>query len=155
MARDRSSSGMPQSPPNRRFIYLLNLAQRRVQQWSQDDREGMSSAQAGVLFLLRPSEGVPIGDVARALGAGAAGISGLVDRMEAAKLVRRESAPDDGRAVRVMLTERGRVLRDKAKARAAAINGRLTEGFSEEELRIVARWLTDVCDRFKKGNADE
>jgi DNA-binding MarR family transcriptional regulator len=138
--------------PNRRFIYLLNLAQRRVQQWSLDDRRGVTSSQSGVLFLLGAKDGALIGDIAKALGVGPSGISGLVDRMEAAGLVRRAPHPEDGRAVRLELTEQGWVARDAAKARAAAINARLVEGFTEQELDVVARWLTHVGDRFRKGN---
>ena len=138
--------------PNRRFIYLLNVAQRRVQQWSLCDRRGVTSAQAGVLFLLGAKEGALIGDVAKSLGVGPSGISGLVDRMEGMGLVRRTPDPGDGRAVRLELTARGRAERDEAKARAAAINARLVEGFSEQELDVVARWMTNVGERFRKGN---
>jgi DNA-binding MarR family transcriptional regulator len=140
------------SAPNRRFIYLLNVAQRRVQQWSLDERRGVTSSQSGVLFLLGAKDGALIGDVAKAIGVGPSGISGLVDRMEATGLVRRTHDPQDGRAVRLQLTDLGWAARDAAKARAAAINARLVEGFTDTELDIVARWLTHVCERFSKGN---
>jgi DNA-binding MarR family transcriptional regulator len=126
------------------------LAQRRVQQASASERNGVSSAQAGALFLLGAREGMLIGDVARALGVGAAAISGLVDRMEAAGLVQRTPAPEDGRAVRLVLTDRGREARERAKARAATVNQRLTQGFSDDELDVVARWLAAAAERFAK-----
>ena len=116
------------------------------------DRRGVTSAQAGVLFLLGAKDGALIGDVAKSLGVGPSGISGLVDRMEAMGLVRRTPDPEDGRAVRLELTARGRAERDEAKTRAAAINARLVEGFSEQELDVVARWMTQVGERFRKGN---
>ena len=140
------------SAPNRRFVYLLSVAQRRVQQWSTDDRSGVTSSQSGVLFLLGAKDGALIGDVAKALGVGPSGISGLVDRMEAAGLVRRSPDPQDGRAVRLELTDHGWAVREEAKARAAVINERLVEGFSDQELDVVARWLTHVGERFSKGN---
>jgi DNA-binding MarR family transcriptional regulator len=140
------------SAPNRRFIYLLSVAQRRVQQWSTDERSGVTSSQSGVLFLLGAKDGALIGDVAKALGVGPSGISGLVDRMEAAGLLRRTPDPQDGRAVRLELTDHGWAVREETKARAAVINERLVEGFSDQELDIVARWLTHVGERFSKGN---
>jgi DNA-binding MarR family transcriptional regulator len=136
--------------PNRRFVYLLNVAQRRLQRWSESRPDGATAAQAGVLFTVDTEAGVLIGDIARSLGAGPSGISGLVDRMEAADLVRRASDPEDGRAVRLFLTEKGLAARNVAKTRAAAMNARLVEGFSVRELDIVARWLSQVDQRFKE-----
>lgn len=136
----------------RRFIYLLTVAQRRVQQWGREPGETLTPAQAGVLFTLILDEGAPMGEIARALGMGAPGLSGLVDRMEAAGLVRREPDPRDGRAARVFLTDAGRTAREAARARAGAVNARLVEGFTEEELDVVARWLTHVGERFNKGS---
>jgi DNA-binding MarR family transcriptional regulator len=135
---------------NRRFIYLLSMAQRRLQQWTQPDAEGLTSAQSGVLFLLDAEVGSPIGKVAGALGIGPSAISGLVDRMEAVALVRRAPEPADGRAVRLFLTDKGGVAREKAKTRVAAINARLVEGFSEAELDIVAHWLGHVSESFRR-----
>lgn len=135
---------------NRRFIYLLNLAQRRLHRWSVGKRHGVTASQSGVLFLLGGKSPALIGDIAKALGVGLSGVSGLIDRMEAAGLVRRAPDPEDGRAVRLELTDLGRTARDEAKARTAAINVRLVEGFTEQELDVVARWLTHVGDAFKK-----
>ena len=140
---------------NRRFIYLLNLAQRRLQQWTQSVEAGLTSSQSGVLFQLDSNQGVLIGEVARNLGIGPSGISGLVDRMEGAGLVRRVPDEADGRAVRLVLTEQGRAAREVAKRMVATINARLSQGFSDSELTVVARWLTHVSDSFKKEPDDE
>lgn len=135
---------------NRRFIYLLSLAQRRLQRWTQSEVVGLTPAQSGVLFQLNSERGVLIGEVARTLGIGPSGISGLVDRMEAAGLVHRAPDPADGRAVRLVLTEQGQAAREVAKPLAASINALLVAGFSDSELDVVARWLTHVSESFKK-----
>lgn len=132
---------------NRRFIFLLNLAQRRVQQWGRRGDEPVTAAQSGVLFVIK-REGSTMTEVSRTLGVGAPGLSGLIDRMEAAGLVRRVPDPRDGRVALLLLTETGLAARETAKRRAAEINARLSEGFSDEELDVVARWLTSVGDRF-------
>lgn len=142
----------PKQVSDRRFVYLLSVAHRRLQRWSEAQAGSVTAAQAGVLFSLKPGAGSLIGDVAKLLGVGAAGISGLVDRMEAAGLVRRAPDPTDGRAVRLVMTETGQAARDVAKARAAATNARLIEGFSEQELAVVARWLKHVDERFRKDD---
>ena len=135
---------------DRRFIYLLTLAQRRVQQWGREPGETVTAAQAGVLFTLSADKGAPMGEIARALGIGGPGLSGRVDRMEAAGLVRRGPDARDARATRVALTDAGRIAREAAKARAGAVDARLVEGFTEAELDVVARWLTHVGERLNK-----
>lgn len=140
--------------PNRRLIFMLSLASRRVQQRPLEQGQGVTSAQAGALFLLGAKDGALIGDVARALGVGPSGMSGLVDRMEGAGLVRRVPDGTDRRAVRLVLTEDGWAAREVAKERAAVTNARLTDGFTDVELDTVARWLSTVAERFKKGTEE-
>ena len=134
-----------------RLIYLLSVAQRRLQRWmaAQPTRE-VTPAQAGLLFILGKQDGALIGEVGAALDLGPAGISGLVDRSAAAKLVERRADREDGRAWRVWLTPRGRNVLAQAKADTAAINAALTEGFTSAEIDIVARWLTSIQDKFPR-----
>jgi DNA-binding MarR family transcriptional regulator len=140
---------------DRRLVYRLNVAQRRLQLWSEDRQAGLTAAQAGVLFSISPDGGALIGDVAKTLGVGPSGISGLVDRMQAGGLLRRAAEPEDGRAVRLVLTPKGLAARDIAKTRAAAANALLTEGFTADELDTVARWLSQVERRFKKEDGND
>ena len=42
-------------PPDRRLIYLLNVAQRRVQRFVAGRRRGATPAQSGLLFVLGDS----------------------------------------------------------------------------------------------------
>ena len=134
-----------------RLIYLLNVAQRRLQRWmaAQPSSE-VTPAQAGLLFILGKQDGVLMGEAGAALDMGPAGICGLVDRSAAAKLVERRADREDGRAWRVWLTPRGRDVLAQAKTETAAINAALTEGFTSAEIEIVARWLTSIQDKFPR-----
>ena len=138
-----------------RLIYLLNVAQRRLQRWmaAQPDSE-VTPAQAGLLFILGRQDGSLMREAGAALDLGPAGISGLVDRMAAARLVERRADVEDGRAFRIWLTPKGRTGLTRAKLAAAEVNARLSEGFSSAEIDIVARWLTSIQTRFPRG-ADE
>jgi DNA-binding MarR family transcriptional regulator len=135
-----------------RLIYLLSVAQRRLQRWmaAQPSSE-VTPAQAGLLFILGKQDGVLMGEAGAALDMGPAGISGLVDRTAAAKLVERRADHEDGRAWRVWLTPKGRTALAQAKASAAKVNAALTEGFTGAEIDIVARWLTSIQDKFPRG----
>ncbi|MBJ7408050.1 MAG: MarR family transcriptional regulator [Bradyrhizobium sp.] len=87
-----------------RLIYLLTVAHRRLQRWMATRPESeVTPAQAGLLFVLGRQDGVLIGEVGAALDLGPAGISGLVDRSAAARLVERRIDREDGRAFRVWL----------------------------------------------------
>ena len=135
-----------------RLIYLLSVAQRRLQRWMAARPENeVTPAQAGLLFILGKQDGVLMGEAGAALDMGPAGISGLVDRTEAAKLIERRADREDGRAWRIFLTPKGRTALAQAKAAAAEVNAALTEGFTSAEIDIVARWLTSIQDKFPRG----
>lgn len=134
-----------------RLIYLLTVGQRRLQRWmaARPDND-VTPAQAGLLFILGKQDGVLMGEAGAALDLGPAGISGLVDRTAAAKLVERRADREDGRAWRIWLTPKGRTALAQAKAGAAEVNAALTQGFTSAEIDIVARWLTSIQDKFPK-----
>ena len=136
-----------------RLVFLLNVAQRRLQRWmaAQTDASGVTAAQSGLLFVLGQRDGVLMGEAGAALDLGPPGISGLVDRMTAADLIKRRADPDDGRAWRLWLTPVGRAALAQSKAGLVEINARLVEGFTDAEIEIVARWLTSFQTRFPRG----
>ena len=136
-----------------RLVFLLNVAQRRLQRWmaARTQSSGVTAAQSGLLFILGQRDGVLMGEAGAALDLGPPGISGLVDRMTATNLIKRQADPDDGRAWRLWLTPAGRAAMAQSKAGLVEVNARLTEGFSEAEIDIVARWLTTMQTRFPRG----
>ena len=136
-----------------RLVFLLTVAQRRMQRWmaARTQATGVTAAQSGLLFVLGQRDGVLMGEAGAALDLGPPGISGLVDRMTAANLIRRRADPEDGRAWRLWLTPAGRAALAQSKAGLAEINARLTDGFTEAEIDVVARWLTGLQSKFPKG----
>jgi DNA-binding MarR family transcriptional regulator len=140
--------------PDRRLIFLLNVAHRRVQRFvtAQTREGGVTSAQSGLLFVLGKRDGALMGEAGAALDLGMPGISGLAERMVEAGLIEKRADPDDGRAWRLWLTTAGRKALARSKAGAAELNARLMEGFTEAEIDIVSRWLTSVQSKFPKGD---
>ena len=141
---------------DRRLIFLLSVAQRRVQRFvaAQSPNGRVTAAQSGLLFVLGRRDGVLMGEAGAALDLGMPGISGLVERAVEAGLVEKRADPDDGRAWRLWLTAAGRRALTRAKAGATELNARLTEGFSDAEIDVVARWLVSVQDKFPKGESE-
>ena len=105
-----------------RFVFLLNRAQRILQRWVENHPQGwdgISSAQAGVLFLLASRGSATIGEIAAELKASPAAVTNLSKRMQAAS---------------------------GARLALAGLNERITRGFSDAELAVVARWLEQVAE---------
>ena len=137
-----------------RLIFLLNSAQRRLQQWmtsqqawATDAKGGGSaptSAQSGVLFALAKADGTTMGQLAEALDLAPSAVSGLIQRMEALHWVQRRPCPRDARTQRVWLLDPGRTQLPALKQALKRVNARLHDGFSDEELHTVARWLRHV-----------
>src|ERR1700752_4019614 len=88
-----------------RLIFLLNVAQRRVQRFvASQPPKGVTATQAGLLFVLGRRDGVLLGEAGAALDLGMPGISGLVERTVEAGLIEKRADPEDGRAWRLWLT---------------------------------------------------
>ena len=72
-------------------------------------RHDLSLTQVRLLGVLRDRE-PGIQQLAEHLGLEKSSVSGLVDRAEARGLIRRATSPEDGRAVRVVISPKGRAL---------------------------------------------
>ncbi|PHY18884.1 MarR family winged helix-turn-helix transcriptional regulator [Caulobacter sp. BP25] len=141
---------------DRRLIFLLNAGHRRVQRWLEAKmaaKGGLTAAQSGVLFFLGEKDGALIGEAADALDLAPSAMTGLIDRMTKAELVERCADPKDGRAMRLRLTDKGRAAREEAKAALQGIKAQLVEGFTDDEIDVVARWLASLQTKFPKGDA--
>lgn len=127
-----------------RFVFLVNRAQRAMMRWIESRPaawEGASAAQAGLLFVLAERDAASIGEIATALEVAPAAVTNLSKRMEAARLVERVGDEHDARMTRLRLTDEGRAAGSQATTVLAQLNARLCDGFSAEELQVVARWL--------------
>lgn len=134
------------------FIFLLNSSQRRLQRWIESHRAPdfqVSAAQAGVLFVLEKQDGALAGDISQTLDLVPSAVSGLIDRMQRQQLLERKKCPEDGRATRLWLTPLGRDQLVLFKTQLAALNVRLMQGFTSDELAIVERWLNHIRQEFQ------
>ncbi len=103
---------------------------------------GLTHPQYLVMLALWEREPLRVADLARLLQLDPGTLSPLLKRLEAAGHLRRERDPRDERALAVVLTDKGRALRDDAEAIPPAIVERL--GLPLEELLDLHRRLTAV-----------
>jgi DNA-binding MarR family transcriptional regulator len=139
---------------NRRMFWLLARAHRSAAAASDAKLAdlGLTITQAGALFCFG-AEGLLIGELGEALELAQSAASGLAKRLEDAGLVARSQENGDGRAARLTLTALGSQKRAEASRRAVAANARMLQGFSEREIEVVVRWLTQVANMSMPGKS--
>ncbi|MDI6097156.1 MarR family winged helix-turn-helix transcriptional regulator [Actinoplanes sp. NEAU-A12] len=132
-----------------RLVFEVMNAERSLRRWidARSGDSGIGAAGAGVLFYLAGHDHALVGDVSAALCASPSGISGLVSRLEKGGFVAKSPDTVDARAVRLSLTPLGREAVATAKEVVKELNTELSDGFTDEELAIVARWLGQITQR--------
>lgn len=106
---------------------------------------GLTGTQAGALYCFG-DDGLLVGELAATLDLAQSAASGLAQRLEEAGLVERHEEAGDGRAARLKLTPSGRRKRDEAARRTVAANSHLLQGFTDNEIDTVVRWLAHAAD---------
>jgi DNA-binding MarR family transcriptional regulator len=75
------------------------------------------------------------------------GLTRLVDRLEKAGLVRRESCPSDRRGFEAVITDEGRAALAEARpTHLAGVRKRFLEHFSTEEMRVLGSYWNRVLE---------
>jgi DNA-binding MarR family transcriptional regulator len=107
------------------------------------EEHDLSLVQVRLLGILRDREPGML-EVAAFLKLDKSSVTGLVDRAERRGLVRRASTPDDGRAVRVGLTGRGRELAQKFTKQVERELVSLVDGLSETDRKRLSALATQI-----------
>lgn len=112
------------------------------------DPFGISPAQYNVLRILRGagSDGLPTLAVRDRLVEEAPGITRLIDKLESAKLVRRDRTGKDRRTVRCHITSAGLELLERADEGVRSIHAIVAEGLPDEADRLK---LVDLLARLR------
>jgi DNA-binding MarR family transcriptional regulator len=106
---------------------------------------GVTGGQTAILHLIELSPGAGVRELAHRENISAAGMSGHIERLEAAGLVRRQPSESDRRRVGLYLTEAGhRVLRAVRSRRTAWLAARLKR-LPPEQLAAVEEALAPLA----------
>jgi DNA-binding MarR family transcriptional regulator len=137
---------------DRRLYYKLNITRHIL--LKRFDREttaklGVPIGQIAALFYLRGNEGCPLKDLSEELSQNKSAITTLVERMEKNDLVVRKTSETDGRAFQLFLTEKGRMVCDKAITIVNENNRTLAENFSDDEMDVIHRFFDKVIEMYK------
>jgi DNA-binding MarR family transcriptional regulator len=121
-----------------RSAFLVNAV------YAESAREHGLTSQQGQLLCVLMARPCGMGELGAMLGLAKSSITGLVDRTERNGLVRRESDPQDTRAVRVALTSRGSRLVEEFYAETCLRVEKLSTGLSEAERATLGDLLGRV-----------
>lgn len=137
-------------PRKHRLFMLLDRAAHVVRQRLERSAKaelGVSMVQVGALFYLAEHDGCLHKQLAEALGVQPAGVSGLVDRMQAAGLVQVRASSTDARAQHLHATAAGKRIAVAARPIVTAMQAELSAGFTDDELDVIARFLAAASAR--------
>ena len=104
----------------------------------------ISVAYFAVLQALWGMDGLSISDLGERVQLEKSTMTSLIDRMEAAGLVRRDDHPTDRRAYRICITARGKEPEEKLDQVVTEAYNRLTRGVSEKDLETAIKVLKGI-----------
>lgn len=112
-------------------IHLLRRARE------QDEASGLSPARLSALSVVVFRGPLTLGELAAAEGVRSATMTGIVNGLEADRLVRRRPHSSDGRAVMIEATAAGRRLLERARARRIDLVASRLGDLSEQERELL------------------
>jgi len=136
-----------------RLLFLMSRAQHAVSEYTKkkfiEEKISISPAQMGILFLLQKGNLRPMSELGKLLEIDNSTITGLVDRLEKSGFVERSADPHDRRKWLISITETGEVEINQAKKVVKEVNGKVKEGFSENEIDCFRKVLGDFLVKFR------
>ena len=140
---------------NKRLIYKLNTARHSLMKYLDgQSREllDVSVAQMTTLMILHEQDGCLMKDLAQRLMLDRSAVTGLAKRMEARGLITKSPCHEDTRATRLFMTKTGKAMLGDGVGLLQGVNQQMTEGFSDEEIETVSRFLKHVAHTFNQEN---
>ncbi len=133
------------------ICFLMDVATRRITKFYNRRlrKFGITYNHLFILTCLWEKEGVNAKDLTKQLHLDSSSLTGHLDRMERVGLVVRKDDPEDRRAIRVFLTDKGRRLKQQLEPIGKELKETLQKGEPEEKvaaftaaLRHISRKLT-------------
>ncbi len=112
--------------------------------------DAFNGAQGRILYVLWQGDDVPISELSRQTGLAMTTLTSMLDRMEAADLVRRDRDAKDRRKVRIVLTDEARGLQHDFDVVSDGMNAIHYEGFSEQEVEQLEAYLERVLANIER-----
>jgi DNA-binding MarR family transcriptional regulator len=112
----------------------------------------ITPVQAMVLGFLDEEDQITAGELGKRTELDSATLTGLLDRLAAARLIERQGNPDDRRSVRIHLTEQGRALGREVAAVIAEANREFLGILTDKERRDLRSIINKL--RLSRSNKE-
>lgn len=109
-----------------------------------------NGAQGKILYVLWQHDHISIIDLSRLTGLANTTLTSMLDRMEAAELLRRVPDPKDRRKHLIALTEKTKRLKESYDKVSLEMHEVYFKNFSTEEIREFESYLRRVLDNVKE-----
>jgi DNA-binding MarR family transcriptional regulator len=94
---------------------------------------GITPVQAMVLVFLKEEDQIMAGELGKKVELDSATLTGILDRLETAKLIKRKGNPSDRRSIHIHLTEEGKGMAKKARLLLEEANKEFLASLSQAE----------------------
>lgn len=105
---------------------------------------GITPVQHLILAVLGEQEFLSPAEISARVAMDGATLSGVLERMAEAGLIKKEENPQDRRSIRVSLSHRARRMREELAGQRKSINEELTAKFTPEEKILLKRMLKNL-----------
>lgn len=117
---------------------------------ARENIDEFNGAQGKILYVLWQKDSIPIIELSKQTGLANTTLTGMLDRMEEAGLIKRLPAPGDRRKNLIALTEHARRLEEKYELVSQEMNTIYYRGFREEEVAVFEQYLHRILDNIKE-----
>ncbi|CAD5268902.1 MULTISPECIES: MarR family transcriptional regulator [Imperialibacter] len=115
---------------------------RMYNQAGQND--GITTSIGFVLLNIESEEGTPATKIAPLMGLEARSLTRMLKNMEERKLIYKMPDPNDGRSVRIFLTEKGKYQKTLSKRVVIAFNEMVIDQVEPEKLKVFFDVITQI-----------
>lgn len=132
--------------PSQFICFKLSRAMRKVQRYYEMNLAPLeiTTAQFYVLGSLWEREGIKFKELASKLSMDGATLTGILDRLEQQRFVKREDDPEDRRSVLIFLGEKAYLHRDEFRCLAETLDKEIRDQFSIEDFETLSRLLDQI-----------
>ena len=128
------------------FVFLLGKAYQRAHGLLKKKLSpfGLTPVQHLTLAVLGEGGSLSPAEISERTVMDSATLSGVLDRMAEAGLIKKEENPEDRRSIRVSITAKARKMMDGLAEQRKAVNEELTSVLSIEEKLLLKRMLKEI-----------
>ncbi len=131
------------------LCFIMDVATRRITKFYNRRlrKFGITYNHLFILKCLWEQEGVNVKDLSKQLFLDSSSLTGHLDRMERTGLVARKDDPNDRRAVRIFLTDKGRRLKPQLEPIGKELKETLQKGQPEDKVAAFTAALRHISRR--------